>query len=274
MSNDVEQHMEDDLAEVTSLERIDERRFRLRVPDGWQQGRGAFGGLVLGALARAARIYEPDQTRELRAINGELAGPAVVGEAEITVEEVRRGNSLSMWSVALRQRSQVRTRATVVLGTTRVANDAPAPLADDERPQPWSEVAVTPLVPPVAPIFTRHFEFRSIGPMPMSGELKPTASGWIRPRRVSPTIGPIEAVAMVDAWWPVALARVSIPRPLATITFSAQWFPAARELPGDRPLFHRARELTGADGFFVELRELWTETGELVLFNQQTLVWI
>jgi len=31
-------------------------RFLWDVPDGWQQGRGAFGGIVLAALTRAGRV--------------------------------------------------------------------------------------------------------------------------------------------------------------------------------------------------------------------------
>ena len=47
-----------------------------------------------------------------------------------------------------------------------------------------------------------------------------------------------------------------------------------RVLPADVPLLHRAHVAASAQGFFVEMRELWTEGGELVALNQQTFVWI
>ncbi len=59
-----------DLAAVLRAERIDDHHFRLRVPSSWRQGRGAFGGLVLGALTRAAEAAEPDGERLTRAVTG------------------------------------------------------------------------------------------------------------------------------------------------------------------------------------------------------------
>ena len=56
------------------------------VPDGWQQGRGAFGGLVLGALVRAAQASEPEAARRPRVVTGELCGPALPGPTTLTVE--------------------------------------------------------------------------------------------------------------------------------------------------------------------------------------------
>src|SRR3954470_3250315 len=50
--------MTDDIARVTTPLRLDEGRFGFDVADGWQQGRGAFGGLVLAAMARALE-YRP-----------------------------------------------------------------------------------------------------------------------------------------------------------------------------------------------------------------------
>ena len=69
--------------------------FTLDVPDGWQQGRGAFGGLVLGALARASIMSEPDVSRTLRSLTGELPGAVPVGRSTIAVETLRRGSGAS-----------------------------------------------------------------------------------------------------------------------------------------------------------------------------------
>ncbi len=38
---------------ASAVEPIRDGHFRATIPDGWQQGRGAFGGLVLGTLLRA-----------------------------------------------------------------------------------------------------------------------------------------------------------------------------------------------------------------------------
>jgi hypothetical protein len=58
-------------------------RFAADIPDGWQQGRGAFGGLVLAALLRAMEAAEDDRARVTRSLSGELCGPVLPGPVEI-----------------------------------------------------------------------------------------------------------------------------------------------------------------------------------------------
>ena len=43
----------DDLRAASTLVPLGGDRFAWDVPDGWQQGKGAFGGLVIATLARA-----------------------------------------------------------------------------------------------------------------------------------------------------------------------------------------------------------------------------
>jgi hypothetical protein len=135
-------------------------------------------------------------------------------------------------------------------------------------------VPAIPVGLPFVPEFAQHFEYRVTGPFPFSGGSEPVASGWIRARAPSPTIGAAELVALADAWWPAAFSIEQTKRPIATVAFTLQSLLGDRELPGDRPLHHRARAVASRDGFFVEQRELWTEAGELVALNQQTFVWI
>ena len=46
---------------------------RVEIPDGWQQGRGAFGGLVLSTLLRAIEEAESDGARVTRTLTGDCA---------------------------------------------------------------------------------------------------------------------------------------------------------------------------------------------------------
>ena len=59
--------------------RVDANTFAFMVPDGWQQGRGAFGGLVVGAMVRAAIVTTNDVTRVVRSVTAELLGPDFQG---------------------------------------------------------------------------------------------------------------------------------------------------------------------------------------------------
>src|SRR5271170_5876695 len=76
-----------------ALERVAENEHRAVVPDGWQQGRGAFGGLVLGTLMEAMASREPDPARAVRAFTGDLCGPALTEASRVVTRVLRRGNN-------------------------------------------------------------------------------------------------------------------------------------------------------------------------------------
>src|SRR6185369_7921247 len=48
--------------------------YRLDVAPEWRHGRGAFGGLVIGALLRAIEQRTADPTRKVRSVTAELPG--------------------------------------------------------------------------------------------------------------------------------------------------------------------------------------------------------
>jgi acyl-CoA thioesterase len=261
----------DDLDAALTVERTHEPSvFRLRVLPGWEQGRGAFGGVVLGALTRAMVAAESETERLLRSISGAITAPVLVGDAEIRVTELRRGNAVSTYDAVLSQEGEVRARATAILGRSR---------ADARRWSPPPPALVDPDSVraerlPMAPGFAQHFEFRSTGPQPFAGGTDPIAEGFVRADPPPPVLGPAEAVAYVDAWWPASFVVDAGPRPMATVAFTMQYFPSDRPRPADRPLRYRSRALATHDGYLMEMRELWTEHGELVALNEQTFVMI
>src|SRR5689334_2545425 len=91
-------------------------RYQLEIAAGWRQGRGAFGGLVIGALIRAIEQRTADPTRKVRSVTAELPGPAEHGTVDITVETLRAGKNISTARAALSQGGEVRAHAVAILG--------------------------------------------------------------------------------------------------------------------------------------------------------------
>jgi hypothetical protein len=264
----------DELTAASTPEQRSPGQFLWSVPDGWQQGRGAFGGLVLAAMTRAIEASEPEADRLVRSVGAEIAGPVLAGEATIEVRAVRRGSGLSCWNATLLQGGQGLVRASAVLARSR-NTDPPRLDMAPPSPPPWTEVAHVPLDSAFgAPVFSRHLEFRVLGALPFSGATEAVASGWIRPKRTPPSLGAPEVVALADAWWPASLTTSTTPRPMATVSFALQHIPPRSPLDPSIPLFYRARVVSEQDGFMVELRELWSADGRLVALNQQTIAWI
>jgi hypothetical protein len=252
---------------ATALQ-ADGTSFRAVIPDGWQQGKGAFGGVVVGIMTRAMLASEADRTRTLRSVTADLCAPLLEGDARVHVTTLRRGTSMTFLDARLEQAGALVARASVALGTPRSvvppALRSPAPAMP-----PWSDVAVVPVGPPFGPIFTRHYEYRVTGPMPFSGGTEASVAGWLR-EKVTPDVLDAAAIAgMLDAWWPTSFSTESAPRAVATVGYTMQLLVDPARLPVTEPLFYRAHGVASADNFFVEMRELW-HGHELVAMNQQT----
>ncbi|MBE7451702.1 MAG: thioesterase family protein [Kofleriaceae bacterium] len=96
-----------------------EARYAWEVPDGWQQGKGAFGGLVLGTLLRAMEACEADPARRVRSLSGEIPAPVVAGPTTIEVEVLRRGGGTTFLSARARQAGATVARASALLAASR-----------------------------------------------------------------------------------------------------------------------------------------------------------
>lgn len=257
-----------DFTLASSVTREDDEHFSIDVPAGWEQGRGAFGGLVVAALTRAVTQREPDADRAVRALSLEILAPLLPGRARIRVEELKRGSGVSAFDARLLQEEGgsvvVRSRATFTLArarTTELDLEASPP----EMP-PYESLPIAPIGPPLGPVFTQHFEFRPTVGIPYSGSADSRVEGWVRMREHSEW-GPPEWLAMVDTYWPTPIIRSSSPRPMVTLHFSAHLV----EPPPPGPLYFRARASVGKDGFIDELRELFTPDGRLVVSNPQII---
>jgi hypothetical protein len=259
-----------DLAGALTVTRIASTdRYRAHIAAGWQQGRGAFGGLVLGLLTRAMEEHAPDPTRPLRTLAGEIGAPVLVGEVELQVEVLRQGTGITSLHARLLQQGEVRAHASAIFARDRITDREFLGLQPPMLPPP-EEVEVLPVGPPFGPEFGPAFEFRVTGPMPFSGSLELRSEGYIRAVSPPRTLRAAEVVALADAWWPTALSREEGPRPMATLTFGLQCALDPAELDPNQPLIHHARALFATDGYLTELRELWTLDGRLVALNPQT----
>lgn len=256
-------------AQATAVRAQSPGSFIAEVPDGWQQGRGAYGGFVLGALLRAILASEADPARLTRTLTGDLCGPVMPGPAQIETTALRRGNNLSNWQATLHQNGELLASCTATLSAARKIAGPPVPVVPPVVvPQ---EQAL--LVPPdhlVAPPFVKHFIHRNTGPMPFAGAQEARTAGWLRLRQPISLDAPA-MIGMLDAWWPALLSICPQPHAMSTASFTAQMLQPLRNIAADEPLYYTAQAVAGHEGFVVELRTLW-QGATPVAMNQQTFV--
>ncbi|MFZ5442148.1 MAG: thioesterase family protein, partial [Myxococcota bacterium] len=128
------------------------------LPDGWQQGRGLYGGLVTALLVRALEDSTPE--RPLRSLTAELCGPVQPGEVTVELDPLRAGNAVTTTAVRLVQGGEVQAHGVGVMGKPRPVEHRAFSLPPPEL-KPWREVEVLPVEPPFGPDFARYFEYRS-----------------------------------------------------------------------------------------------------------------
>jgi acyl-CoA thioesterase len=252
--------------------------YQLDIVDGWRMGRGAFGGLVVAALVNAIEQRVADPARRVRSVTAELPGPVDAGTVDIAVDTLRRGNNVSTVRAALSQHGEIRSHAVAVLAAARTARDAAAPVAWNDLTPPaapaWTELAPMDRTRPGPwPEFAQHFEYRPVEGIADS-DAQPRAVGWVRARDPGPQRGAALIAALIDAWWPVAFARLipAGPRPMATIAFTLDIAGGLDGLDPAAPLLYRGTAPVCTDGYVLETRELWGADGRLVAVNHQTFV--
>jgi acyl-CoA thioesterase len=265
------------LVDVTTPTRIPNGNgngYQLAVTPGWRQGRGAYGGLCVASLVRALEDRIGDPARKLRSLTAELPGPVEAGTADITVDILRAGSSVTTARASLAQNGEVKTHAVGVFAASRRSAGDLA-WQELERPQApgWADV---PAMPPTSskgpfgpPEFTQHFEYRVVEGIPLSGKPARTL-GWVRAREPGDLRDGAFLAATIDAWWPAAMVRMPQIRPLATITYTLELVRDLDGLDPAAPLLYRGTVPVFGDGYFLETRELWGEDGRLLALNHQT----
>lgn len=249
--------------------------FDWTVPPGWGQGRGAWGGLIVGALVEAVLGSDPGASGTVRSVSAEIAAPARVGDLRIETTLLRRGSALAVWNaIATGDRGEHVARLSAVLGGSRhdVPDHTDWQLSAGPATPAAAQVPVVPIEPPLGPEFGARVEFRPVAGLPV-GAGRACTSGWVR--LVEPVAHTdASLLALVDAWWPATLAALSGFRSMATVNFAANLMVDPSTVPADQPLLHVGAVSAAHDGFSSETRQLWTSDGRLAVENLQSIVLI
>lgn len=247
---------------ATTWSPLGEGRYAGPIRPEWFQGRGAYGGMLGGALLRSMMRELDDAARAPRSLTVHFCAPVSEGEASISVRVERAGRQVSHLSARLEQGGQVACLASATFATSR---ETPLVYADARAPRvpPPSDV---PSVPSdMLPTFAAHYDYRwCVGAVPYSGADEARVGGWIRPRVPTPLDAPL-VVGLLDAFPPAAFARVRGFCNGATMDFTAHFYaPLPHSAPPEAFYLRTGHSRHGAHGYADDLAELWSEDGQLL----------
>jgi hypothetical protein len=262
-----------DFAASCALKRTGEGAFDWFVPEGWLQGRGAWGGLVVAAQVNAAEAEQNliDPSRRIRNVSTHLFGPLPPGDATVATTCLRAGSAMTTWQVSIvGSDGNLASQAVVIAGTPRQVDDRWGTARMPELPS-WEGLPSAPVRPPIGPEFGAHFDYRPVAGIPGAQD-EPKAVGWLSPEGEWSRWTAGTALGIVDAWWPASYVSMAAVRPMGTVSFSAHLLVDPGTLPTGEPLAYEAWVSATDDGFTSETRRLWSSDGRLVVENHQAIV--
>ncbi len=247
----------------------------LELPEGWRQQRGAYGGVTVATAIRAIEAHVGDATRKVRTVTVEIPAPTLPGTTTVTVETLKSGSNLTCARATLAQNGAITTHAVAILAADR----------DGTNDVSWCELT-PPTAPPAAdvpalemgsgivwPEFAHNFEYRLVTGIPfapLANKSGAVCIGYVRALDPGPARDAAYIAAMIDVWWPAIFGRIERPRPMATIAYTLELIGTLDGEDPEAALLYRGHVPLVRDGYFQEMRELWTASGRLVARNHQT----
>lgn len=245
---------------------VGEHRLTWDVPEGWEQGRGAWGGMVVTGVVRSA-VTALGSVLPVKSISVQILGPVLAGYADVVVEPLRKGSNTNSANVKVLQDGEVKANAVVIFGAARVPDLLLN--ADDAVPHipPRNELPTVPK-DAGAPTFMQHFELQLASGIPYTAT-PADVLGYCTPRLIADAHDAASLLGMVDCYWPSTITQVEGYRPAATLTFEAYLLVDPAEIPADTTFIHFGTTLGAFGGYAAELRRIWTTDGTLVAANLQ-----
>lgn len=255
---------------LSNLQPIDDA-WEIDIPDNWLQGRAIYGGLS-AALCLAAVTAATDDLAPLRSAQIAFVGPAGPS-VRIRPNILRQGKSMAFVAADMTSGDKPAVRATFGFGAARESmlsheHVFPPEVADPARGGLFFEDHEGRNL---GPNFARHFDSaRAAGATPMSGAETPEFCVWMRHRDVAMRDSLIGLVALADALPPAAMASMTTPAPVSSITWQF-------DLLSDRPTTDngwwlcRSRAEQIADGYSAQHMTIWNSHREPVLVGRQSV---
>lgn len=239
------------------------------VPEGWGQGRAAYGGLAGAYLIRAAEMFIGPE-RPVRSFNLVFVGPLKTGPAVVRVEVLRSGGSLTHLEVRLFNNGELATAAYVACAAGR-ESDASAMQMRAPVMAPVETAMEMPYVPGMMPEFMRFMEMRwTVTSLPFSGAERGHVQGWVRPRGGAEAGLPL-LVGLMDAWPPPVWSLMDGLSRGSSVNWHANFAPAAYTAgQGSDAWYFWDSHLTFAqDGYSDMECSFWSAQGELLAVSRQ-----
>ena len=253
-----------------------ETGYRARVPDGWRQGRTAYGGLTAALCAVAAR--KDRELAELRSLMINFTGP-VMGDPGFAARVLREGRNVTSMGVDVSiDKDGTATTAGNALMIFGAARDSVLDV-DCAAPEVSAPENAEPLIPPggevFAPNFIGNFEIKLVGgARPMTGAAEGRMLCWVRHRHpgawnLRGADAEAAFVCLGDALPPAAFPMMRSPVPISSVNWTLNLVRAPVSEGGW--FLVESEQLAAREGYSSQAMRYWDREGQLVAQAMQAV---
>ncbi|NJC33153.1 acyl-CoA thioesterase [Sphingomonas jejuensis] len=231
------------------------------IPDGWRQGRTAYGGLT-AALALAAVRHRAGALPPLRSAQIAFAGP-VEAEATVVAGLLRRGRTAAFWGADVTGAKGFGTRATFVFMDAQPSHidHRAAPFTPSRRPGDAPTFAFPPA-------FAQNFDYRFAEQRPDTP--RADIACWVRLKDRAGIDPQVELLCIGDALPPAAIMLASTVGPLSSLTWQLN-FNTPDPQTDDGWWLLRSTSDHAEGGITTQHMGIWNAAGDPVLSATQTI---
>lgn len=252
------------LPQILAARRPIDGGFAAEIPDGWMQGRTAYGGLS-AALALGAAQGLVHDLPPLRSAQVSFVGP-LAGAVEVRAKLLRRGRNACWISAEVSSDAGIGLTATFVF----MASVQSSALQLHDVPLPAGVIPLDQAVPlpeRAAPSFAPHFERRFA--MARTAEPRPEICWWERIRDAN-GLDPMVALILLGDALPPGVMPLTGPVPISSMTWLVNLLTPVPQTQDGWFLLRSAGNYA-QQGCSSQDMAVWNTSGEAVAVGMQSI---
>ncbi len=256
-------------ADLIASRQISGQTVRFQIPDDWQQGVTAYGGLVAAIGACAIRDVLGEE-RALRALQVNFVGSVPAGPAAVQVTTLRSGKSVTQAQAIVSANGETACVISAVLALSR-ENSLAAFALTQPSTRPAEALDDLPFIPGRTPAFFQHFRSRwAEGDPPASAGSTLHSRIWMQ-LNSNPVNSELLCILFADAMPSPIMSTARSKVFGASLAWTLEFLPPSQQV--QRPDWWRAdTELTGhGQGYANQVTTLWTPQGLPAARSQQVV---
>lgn len=240
------------------------------IPEGWSQGRAAYGGLIGAMAVTAMSKMVGEGCPPIRSFMGSFVAPVAPGECEISPRLIRSGKNVTQMAADVVAGDQICFQSMALFGANRETKSVEPSFPFNPEPRD----SMLPLQPnPMMPSFLSNFDCHwTGGGIPLSGAKDRRLGLWVRHGSDMNAYPMEKIISICDFPPPIMMSHYTTPVRVSSLSWSLEFLLSPEEV--NTEWFYLDFSLdAAANGYSQQSGYIFTEAGQLCALSRQCMVY-